>query len=78
MVLQVPKVQRADVVKWDREVTKDLRVIKVAKAKMSVLTSHSFKTRSKKWGCNIRTRKPISPQSKHFTLTSLELRELFD
>ena len=48
MVLQVQKVHRAVVVQWDREVIQALRVNKVAKVKMSVLTSHSFKTRSKK------------------------------
>ena len=48
MVLQVQKVHRAVVVHRDSEVKKDLRVNKVAKAKMSVLASHSFKTRSEK------------------------------
>lgn len=48
MVLKVQKVHRAVVVQWDRQVKKDLRVNKVAKAKMSVLASHSFKTRSEK------------------------------
>lgn len=48
LVLKVQKVQRALVVLWDRQVKKDLRVNKVAKAKMSALASNSFRIRSEK------------------------------